>query len=431
MTQPTLVREWSGLDAFREVPHTGVVYVTREATRRGFSPHDPSWWNLGQGSPETGPLPGGAPRVDGIPIAPDDHEYSPVAGVMELREAVAELYNRLYRRGMGSRYTAENVAIASGGRSVLTRAVASLGNINLGHFLPDYTAYEELLDAFRHATEIPILLARRRGYRIPVDDLRREVAGRGLGGILLSNPGNPSGHVLSGDDLAGWVGSARELSCAMVFDEFYSHYVWKRDPTEPGPTVSAARYVEDVDRDPVVILDGLTKNWRYPGWRVGWIVGPKAIIERVESAGSFLDGGSPRPLQRAAVPLLEPDRVLAEAAALQQAFRPKRDLMVRRLREMGLRFDREPEGAFYAFASLEDLPDELSDGMAFFRRCLEHKVVVVPGVFFDVNPGQRRNPRACRFTGYVRFSFGPPEDRVRGGLDQLERVIRGAAVTVA
>lgn len=431
MTQPTLVREWSGLDAFREVPHTGVVYVTREATRCGFDPHDPSWWNLGQGSPETGVLPGGEPRIDGIPIAPEDHEYGPVAGVWELREAVAALYNRLYRRGMGSQYTAENVAIASGGRSALTRAVASLGNINLGHFLPDYTAYEELLDAFRHATEIPILLSRRQGYRIPVDDLRREIGGRGLGGILASNPGNPSGHLVSGDELAAWVHLARELSCAMVLDEHYSHYIWKQDKTEPGPTVSAARYVEDVDRDPIVLLDGLTKNWRYPGWRVGWIVGPRTIIERVESAGSFLDGGSPRPLQRAAVPLLEPERVLREAEALRDAFRAKRDLMVARLRELGLVFDREPEGSFYAFASLKELPGEMADGMAFFRRCLEHKVVVVPGVFFDVNPGQRRNPRACRFTSYVRFSFGPPIERVRGGLDHLEEIVRGAAESVA
>jgi hypothetical protein len=423
--------DWSGLDAFRDVPRTGVVYVTREAARLGFDPADPGWWNLGQGAPETGPLPGGAPRVARVDVAPADHEYGPVAGIPELRDAVAGLYNHLYRRGMGSRYSAENVAISSGGRSGLTRAVASLGNINLGHFLPDYTAYEELLDAFQPATEIPILRSRETGYRFPVEDLRREITGRGLGGLLASNPSNPTGHVVSGDELAAWVATARELGCALVLDEHYSHYVWKRDPAEPGPTVSAARYVEDVDRDPVVILDGLTKNWRYPGWRVSWIVGPRRVIERVESAGSFLDGGAPRPLQRAAVALLDPAHVRTEVAALQRAFRPKRDLMVSRLRELGLGFDREPEGGFYAFASLHGLPPELRDGMSFFRRALAHQVVVVPGVFFDVNPGQRRNPRACRFNGYVRFSFGPSAREVRGGLDRLAELIREQSAPVA
>src|SRR6185295_15667689 len=100
----------------------------------------------------------------------------------------------------------------------------------------------------------------------------------------------------------------------------------------PIAVESAARYVEDVDRDPVVIVDGLTKNWRYPGWRVTWTVGPRRVIEAVESAGSFLDGGGSKPLQRAAVELMEPGRVLAEAAAIRKAFLPKRELALARAR---------------------------------------------------------------------------------------------------
>ncbi|HKE18711.1 MAG TPA: hypothetical protein VKB80_27730, partial [Kofleriaceae bacterium] len=144
--------------AFRPVPRTGVIYVTAEAARLGFDPSDPSWCNLGQGMPEAGALPGAPPRRDHIDIAAADQEYSPVAGLWELRDAIADLYNRLYRRGMPSQYSAENVAVCGGGRASLTRAAASLGQVNLGHFLPDYTAYEELLDIFRAFTAIPILL---------------------------------------------------------------------------------------------------------------------------------------------------------------------------------------------------------------------------------------------------------------------------------
>jgi aspartate/methionine/tyrosine aminotransferase len=223
---------------------------------------------------------------------------------------------------MRSRDSAENVAISGGGRAALTRAVASLDRVNLGHFLPDYTAYEELLDIFRLVTPIPILLSREGGYAFGAEDLRREVTGRGLSALLLSNPCNPMGKVISGHELAGWIGVCRELDCALLLDEFYSHYVWSLGAGEPGPTVSAARYVEDVDRDPVVIVDGLTKNWRYPGWRVTWTVGPRRVIEAVESAGSFLDGGGSKPLQRAAIELLEPERVLAGARAIREAFLP-------------------------------------------------------------------------------------------------------------
>jgi aspartate/methionine/tyrosine aminotransferase len=94
--------------------------------------------------------------VQEVSVRVDDQEYAPVPGLWELREAVASLYNRLFRRGMPSQYSAENVSICGGGRASLTRAAASLGHVNLGHFLPDYTAYEELLDVFKAFTAIPI-----------------------------------------------------------------------------------------------------------------------------------------------------------------------------------------------------------------------------------------------------------------------------------
>src|SRR4051812_1563143 len=137
------------IGSFRPVPRTGVIYVTAEAQKRGFRTDDPDWCNLGQGQPETGDLPGAPARVCQVPISVDDQEYAPVAGLSELREAIAALYNRLYRRGMKSQYTAENVCVSGGGRAALTRVAASLGHVNLGHFLPDYTAYEELLDIFK------------------------------------------------------------------------------------------------------------------------------------------------------------------------------------------------------------------------------------------------------------------------------------------
>src|SRR6478736_8746994 len=152
------------IHAFRSVPRTGVIFVTTEAGRRGYQPGDPTWSNLGQGMPETGDLPGAPPRVQQLSIDVDDQEYAPVPGILELREAIAALYNRLYRRGLPSQYTAENVAISGGGRAALTRAVASLDQVNLGHFLPDYTAYEELLDIFRLVSPTPILLRREQGY---------------------------------------------------------------------------------------------------------------------------------------------------------------------------------------------------------------------------------------------------------------------------
>ncbi len=415
------------MHAFRKVPKTGVIFVTSEARRLGFSPTDPEWCNLGQGQPETGDLPGAPPRVRSVAIAPDDQEYAPVAGLFELREAIAGLYNRLYRKGQPSQYAAENVCVSGGGRAALTRAAASLGAINLGHFIPDYTAFEELLDIFKAFTSIPILLDAESGYSFTGDDLRREVLGRGLSAILASNPANPTGRVVAGEELARWVDSARDLDCSLLLDEFYSHYIY-RGRSGTLPLESAARYVEDVDRDPVVVFDGFTKNWRYPGWRISWALGPKSVIERFASAGSFLDGGGSKPLQRAAIALFDEDHVEKETAVTLGVFREKRDMMVSRLERIGVRFDRIPEGTFYAWGDVRALPAPLNDGMGLFRAALTKKVITVPGEFFDVNPGKRRPGRTSRFRQYARFSFGPPRDVIEEGLSRLEGLVAKTAL---
>jgi N-succinyldiaminopimelate aminotransferase len=416
--------------AFRSVPRTGVIFVTTEAQKRGFRSGDPAWCNLGQGQPETGPLPGAPDRVHRVAIDVDDQEYAPIPGIWELREAIAGLYNRLYRRGIPSKYSAENVSVSGGGRAALTRAAASLGHVNLGHFLPDYTAYEELLDIFKAFTAIPILLEGERGYAFSVDDLRREVQGRGLAALLLSNPCNPTGKHIRGDELARWVALSRELDCSLLIDEFYSHYLWTFEAGtlvgagSPIAVESAARYVEDVDRDPVIVFDGLTKNWRYPGWRVTWTIGPKRVIEAVASAGSFLDGGGSKPLQRAAIPLLDDAHVIAETNAIQTAFRAKRDFMIAGLARLGIGVDAPPDGTFYVWGKVDGLPPPLDDGMGFFRAALDKQVIAVPGEFFDVNPGKRRSQRVSRFRRHVRFSFGPAMDNHETALARLETLIK-------
>jgi aspartate/methionine/tyrosine aminotransferase len=389
--------------AFRPVPRTGVIYVTVEAQKRGFSLDAPGWCNLGQGQPDTGGLPGAPERVTRIEVQPSDLDYAPVAGVWELREAVAGLYNKLFRRGMKSQYSAENVCIAGGGRVAVMRACAAIAPIHLGHFLPDYTAYEELLDVFRRFLPIPILLDPKHAYEFTRQELEDEILGRGLSAILASNPCNPTGKAVQGDALASWV--------------------WTKEPS----IVSAARYVEDVDTDPIVVFDGLTKNWRYPGFRVSWIVGPKRVIESAASAGSFLDGGGVAPMQRAAIDLVQEEPTLAEAESVHIEFKKKRDFLVESLKGIGVRFDLEPQGTFYAWGDLSGLPRSLRNSDDFFRAALERQVICVPGHFFDVNPGKRRTGRPSRFVEHMRFSFGPPMPVLEEAMDRLRAMVADAS----
>src|SRR4029079_12130329 len=118
----------AALGALRDVPYMGVIYVVAEAAKLGYHCDHPEWCNLGQGMPEVGPLPSAPERLTRVAIDVRDHAYGPVAGIGERREAVAELSNRWFRKGMASRYTADNVAISAGGRAGLTRAVWALAD---------------------------------------------------------------------------------------------------------------------------------------------------------------------------------------------------------------------------------------------------------------------------------------------------------------
>jgi aspartate/methionine/tyrosine aminotransferase len=138
---------------------------------------------------------------------------------------------------------------------------------------------------------IPVPLSEEDGYHIHPDKIAEEIA-RGTGVIITSNPRNPTGRVVANPELAEIQDICRERA-TLVSDEFYSGYNYTSDCD--GTTISAAvrnlsweigcvltcrkENVVDVDEDDVLIIDGLTKRFRLPGWRVAWIIGPKEFIK--------------------------------------------------------------------------------------------------------------------------------------------------------
>jgi aspartate/methionine/tyrosine aminotransferase len=106
----------------------------------GFSYDNSEWANMGQGAPETGDLPGGPPRIRQIDLRPwgdGVNEYAPTTGVKELRQAVADYYNREYRVGKKSQYTYENVCITPGGRAGMARVAAVIGDCYTNYQIPE------------------------------------------------------------------------------------------------------------------------------------------------------------------------------------------------------------------------------------------------------------------------------------------------------
>ncbi|KAG1315148.1 hypothetical protein G6F60_001094 [Rhizopus arrhizus] len=399
---------------------TGVIYVMDRAKKNGYSYDDKEWSNFGQGAPEVGHIEGCKERPHRIEVPEDTYEYASTSGITPLKKAVANLYNETYRKGKESKYTEENVCIVPGGRAGLSRLGAALGDVHVGYFLPEYTAYEQILSVFKSFVPIPTTLDENTRYHIAPDELEKEITGRGLGVIMASNPRNPTGQVIQDSELEALVRIARNRHTTMIMDEFYSAYIYDK---EEGKTVSISEFVDDVNEDPVIILDGLTKNFRMPGWRICWIVAPKTVIASMESTGSFLEGGASHPLQYAAMPFLDPEVFKNEAKALQKHFKKKRDYVLDRLEKMGLKVHVPPNATFYVWLNVSGLPEPINAGLNFFEECLKEKVIVVPGIFFDVNPAHRRELFESPCHHFVRLSFGPPIEEVKKGLDNIERMI--------
>ena len=134
--------------------------------------------------------------------------------------------------------------------------------------------------------------------------------------------------------------------------------------------------------------------------------------------------------------MLDPPKVKKEMIALQTHFKMKRDYVLGRLRDIGFRSGDQniPDSTFYIWLDLttlepplpKDSPIEISNGLSFFDALLKEKVIVVPGIFFDLNPAKRRDLFDSPCHHFVRLSYGPKMEVLKMGLDGIERVVKRA-----
>ena len=408
----------------RYVPYMGVIWTVNEASKLGFYNGHPDWCNVGQGQPEVGAIEGAPDRIESLELEPSDAAYGPVGGTPEVRDAIADWVNRTYRKGM-SQYTAENVSFACGGRLALTRLYSIFKDgARIAYKNPDYTAYEDYLYPLRHNCELIELRAEERdGFTVPVERFENFMHDVRPNAFVFSNPCNPTGQVIKGEAMDRYINAARKENCLLGADEFYATFSYNEDGSPAQGAVSALPYVKDINRDPVIVFDGLTKGFRYPGWRAGWAIGPKYLIEMINRAASAVDGGPSTMVQRGVIKELAKGHAEAELLATRKEFAVKRKMMMEGLAELGIHTPaNQPLGTFYLWASIENLPGKLSDADYFFHACLQKKVITVPGHFFDVRPFRVR-PTTEPYRHWVRFSYGPNRQTIKTALERIAQVI--------
>ncbi|MFE3517750.1 pyridoxal phosphate-dependent aminotransferase [Streptomyces sp. NPDC059166] len=360
--------------------------------------------NLGQGFPDTD----GPEEIREVAaralLSGLGNQYPPGPGIPELRSAVAAHQTRHY----GLEYDPDAEVLVTTGA---TEAVAAslLALLEPGDEVialePYYDSYAACI-AMAGGVRVPVTLRPHEGvYRLDLDELRAAVTPR-TRLILLNTPHNPTGTVLTREELAAVAELACERDLLVVTDEVYEHLVFE------GEHIPLASFPGMRER--TVAISSAGKTFSLTGWKIGWITASPDLVAAVRSAKQFLTYVSGGPLQYAVAEALRlPDSYFD---GLREDLRAKRDLLGAGLAEAGFEVYR-PAGTYFVTTDIRPLGLR-SDGFAFCRALPERcGVVAVPNaVFYD-----HREQGAP----FVRFAFCKRTEVLEEAVSRLKG-LRGA-----
>jgi N-succinyldiaminopimelate aminotransferase len=350
--------------------------------------------NLGQGFPDVdGPPAVIARAVEALQGG--QNQYAPGIGVPALREAIARHQTRHYGLDLDPD---SQVCVTTGCTEGV--AAALLGLVDEGDEVivlePYYDSYVAMIQ-MAGGVRRPVTL-RWPDFRLDADELRAAVGPR-TRFVLLNSPHNPTGTVLTRDELQVIADLAIEHDLVVITDEVYEHLVF--DSHEHVPLATLPGMFERT-----LTLSSAGKSYSFTGWKVGWATGPVELVASVLAAKQWLTFTSGAPLQPAVAHGLddEPDFPLELAADLQK----RRDLLCSGLTDVGLDV-RVPEGTYFALTDVSDLGWE--DGLSFCLALPERAgVVAIPTQgFHDTDAGRH----------LVRWAFCKGASVIEDGLRRL------------
>lgn len=352
--------------------------------------------NLGQGFPDVDG-PSSVLEAAVTALRTGHNQYAPGSGVPELRAAIARHQGRHYDLDIDP---AREVAVTTGVTEGI--AAAMLGLIDPGDEVimlePYYDSYPAMV-AFAGGVRRPVTL-RAPDFRLDADALRAAVTDR-TRVILLNSPHNPTGTVLTPQELQVVADLAIEHDLVVVTDEVYEHLVFDGHRHVPLCTLPGMW-------ERTVTLSGAGKSFSLTGWKVGWATGPAHLIEAVLGAKQWLSFSSGSPLQPAIAHALDEEwRFYEELATSLQA---RRDQLCRGLGKLDVDV-RVPEGTYFVLTDVRRLG--WRDGRDFCLHLPERAGVVaipVQGFCDDLEAGGH----------LVRWAFCKEPEIIAEGLTRLQ-----------
>lgn len=313
--------------------------------------------------------------------------YAPNQGIPALRQAVAD-----YETGRGNPTLAEQVLITVGSSQALFTAL--LGVLNPGEEVivpvPAFSLYETIITV-AGGKVVPLDVSKT-GFQIDRQMLNSLITPK-TKAIVLNSPNNPTGVVLNEQSLVAVKEAVLGKPIFVISDNVYSLLSY-------GPCPDLC--LDEELKQQLILCQSFSKPYAMTGWRLGYLVCPEYVMDRLLLLSALTIAAVPTFLQEAGVAALKED-----TTPMREIYRRRRDYVTQRLRQMNLDFP-EPEGAFYVFVDIRKFG--MSSDEFCTRLIREGKLAAVPGSCFGVE-------------GYLRLSYCYSDEELKKGLDRLEAFI--------
>lgn len=324
--------------------------------------------------------------------------YTEISGILPLREAIAARHFKL----TGHQVKADAVVVTAGAQCGLFSAMLCLAGPGDEVIVPEpmYATYEAVVGA-SGATMVPIPLRGERRFHLDPDDLAAAITPRSR--VLLINfPHNPTGAVLTPQELEAIADIAKRNDLWVVSDEVYGTLSYD----QPHRSIIALPGMAER----TVIIDSLSKSHAMTGWRLGWTISSGDMPGHLYNLALCMLYGCPSFIQDAAVTALTQD--IQEVDTMRAAYRERRDVLVDRINAMPRLSCQKPEGSMFLMV---DVRDSGLSSLDFAARLLDTEGV-------STLPCDGFGPSG---EGYLRIALSSPIEKLKDFCDCLERMMRG------
>ena len=322
--------------------------------------------------------------------------YTSNAGLKELKEEIAAYLDRRFDLPYDPGH---EIVVTIGGSEAIDAAFRAMLNPGDEVLLPQpsYVSYEPCI-VLADGVPVPIALREEDGFKLTKELLLGAITDK-TKILVMPFPNNPTGAIMTKEDLEEIVDVIIEKDLFVISDEIYSELTYGSNH------VSIASFPGMKER--TIVINGFSKSYAMTGWRLGYACGPRVIMDQILKIHQYVIMCGPTTSQYAAVSALKKGD--ADVERMRTAYNQRRNYLMRRFDKMGLQCF-EPFGAFYVFPSIKEFG--LTSEEFATRLLQQEKVAVVPGIAFGTS-GE----------GYVRISYAYSIEDLKEALERVEHFI--------